>query len=129
VAYDLTTPAGIVRWKLADAVGPGGEAGPGGFADAEIAQALTEGGDTDGAVAVLLRILLVSRSRRASLFAEPTPGAPVRDDATAIAALRDALAIYGGDSPRIPRARFGSLGSSPSDGDGPGVPVPRCGCS
>lgn len=117
MSYDLTTPTGIVRWKIADVVGPGGEAGPGGFTDAEIAQALTEGRDTDGAVAVLLRILLVSRSRRATLFAEPVPGSPVRDDATAIAALQAALKVYGGDAPRIPRARFGSLGAHPSDGD------------
>lgn len=115
VVPNLTTILGRVRWKIADAVD-----GDGGFTDAEISMALadsTAGGTEDGAVCVLLRHLLVSRARRASLFAEPQPGAAVRDDATAIEAIRAALAMYGGDAPRIPRARFGSLGAHPSDGD------------
>lgn len=123
VAHDLTTDIGRVRFTIAEK--PGAPV----FTDAEVQYALDTGGSVNGAAAVLIRQLLVSRSRRASLFAEPEPGAPVPDDAASIVALREMLKAYGGDSVAIPRAIIGSLGASPSDGSGCGVPVlRRCGC-
>lgn len=120
--HDLTTDAGRVRFTIAERVDAPV------FTDAEVTYALTVGGNVNGAAVILLRRLLTDSGRRAALFADPTPGAPVPDDALAIATLREAIAMHGGATVGIPRAIIGSLGSSPSDGDNCRPLFPRCGC-
>lgn len=121
--HDLTTDAGRVRFTIAE--NPNAPV----FSDAEVAYALTVGGTVERASAFLIRRLLADRGRRAQLHAEPVEGAPVPDEALQIATLKDMLAALGGDTLSIPRAKFGSLGSSPSDGDAWPAPLfPRCGC-
>ena len=91
--YDITTPRGRVRFNLSDT-----DSGAYVFEDAEIDQMLTTEGDTDGATVACIRALLADRGRRAKRFS--MQGLSL-DDTAQIQALRELLALYGGDLPSV----------------------------
>ncbi len=91
--YDVTTSRGRVRFNLADT-----DAGAYVFEDAEIDQMLTTEGDVSGATVACLRTLLADRARRAKRFS--MQGLSL-DDTAQIQAIRDLLALYGGDLPSV----------------------------
>ena len=80
--YDITTNRGKVRFQIGDTTEAHGI-----YTDAEIDNALTEGGSVTGAVAYLLR-------QQKSVHA-------IRGDSARVAAIDEALAAIGGDMPEI----------------------------
>lgn len=80
--YDPTTNRGKVRYRLAIT-----RAETSWATDAEIDQALTDGGSVDGACALLLRGAMAH--------------AAVNGDTARVAAIRDLLATFGGDLPTV----------------------------
>lgn len=91
--YTLSTDVGKVRLKLADT-----NSSAYAFEDAEISEFLDEGGSVNKAVALGIRSLLASKAlrvKRASL-----PGISY-DDTAQVAALKDLLALYGGELPTV----------------------------
>jgi hypothetical protein len=93
VTYDITTPRGRVRFNLADT-----DSGAYVFEDAEIDQMLSTEGDAAGATVACIRALLADRGRRAKRFS--MQGLSL-DDTAQIQALRELLALYGGDLPSV----------------------------
>jgi hypothetical protein len=91
--YDITTPRGRVRFNLADT-----DSGAYVFEDAEIDQMLSTEGDAAGATVACIRALLADRGRRAKRFS--MQGLSL-DDTAQIQALRELLALYGGDLPSV----------------------------
>jgi len=92
--YDLTTSIGKVRLRLTDT-----QEGSAWFTDAEINTALTDGGNVDGAIVILARILLMDKARRSMKYAN-TEGS--YDDTGQVAALRALISMYGGDGAILP---------------------------
>ena len=93
--YDLTTAIGKTRLRLTDT-----KEGSAWFTDAEISNAGVEaGGDINGAVVILARILLMDKARRSMKYAN-TEGS--YDDTGQVAALRALISMYGGDGAILP---------------------------
>lgn len=95
-SYDITTDIGRVRIRLGDATGTVGDPATYTFEDDEITELLTVGGSVDGATAQGIRILLVDAARRAKSFS--LKGLSMNDTAR-LSALREMLAVFGGDMP------------------------------
>lgn len=93
-SYDLATTAGQVRLRLGDT-----DSAAYVFEDAEIDYFASEGGTVNGALALALRTLLVSRAHRVK---RATVHGLSIDDTAQIAAIREALAQLGsGSAPTV----------------------------
>ena len=89
--YAIATDRGKTRLKLADT-----DSTRYAFEDDEIDLFLSEGGSVTEAVILGLRCLLVDAARRHRAFSLP---GVTYDDKGRVAALKEALAIYGADMP------------------------------
>lgn len=91
--YTIATERGQVRLAISDT-----SSSAYAFEDAEIDFFLSSGGSVEAAIVLALRTLLASRAlrvKRASL-----PGLTY-DDTAQVQALKDLLAMYGGDMPTL----------------------------
>lgn len=89
--YDTSTNRGKVRRNIGDT-----DSAAYWFEDADVDNALAEGGTVNAATCILIRALLASKSIRVK---RATVHGVSYDDTAQIAALQTLLAIYGGDLP------------------------------
>jgi len=99
--YDLSTDAGKVRLKIGDT-----DAAAYVFEDDEISYFLTAGGSVDGGAIEALRALLTSRSYR---MKRATVQGVAYDDTAQVAAIKEALALLGGDMPTVELTTSGPM--------------------
>ena len=91
--YDISTDRGRVRLNLAD-TDPTAYV----FEDDEVDTLLTAEGSVADATLALLKVLLADRARRAKRFS--MQGLSL-DDTAQIAAIRDLISLYGGDTATV----------------------------
>lgn len=91
--YDITTARGRIRFNLGDT-----DPAAYWFEDAEIDQMYQDEGGVDSGTAACLRALLASKGLRMKKFGVQ---GLAYDDTAQLDALRDLLALYGGDLPTL----------------------------